>query len=85
MECSELLGRGGTELCQKAGYAAGGAPGSSVHRRALAHARLGEIKPLGPKSRPVGGEVNRWSRRLLPRFVWEEDQLLSVAMVRTAR
>ena len=28
-----------------------------MRRRALARARLGEIKPLGPKSRPVGGEV----------------------------
>ena len=68
-----------------------------MRRRALARARLGEIKPLGPKSWPVGGEVEsgqcplfgvglrpvRWSRPFFRR-VWEEDQLLCVAMVMTA-
>ena len=63
----------------------------------MAPVRLGEIKPLGPKSRPVGGEVEsgqcplfgvglrpvRWSRPFFRR-VREEDQLLSVAMVQTA-
>ena len=61
----------------------------SVHRRALARARLGEIKPLGPKSRPVGGEVesssapsSEWGYgcqvgpALSLRFVWRGDQPL---------
>ena len=52
------IGRGGVRSYQKGRACRRGCTKDfEVHRRALARARLGEIKPLAPKSRTVGGEV----------------------------
>ena len=54
MGSSEPLGRGGTELCQKAGYAAGGAPSSLGAQEGVGPREAGQDQAFGSQE-PAGG------------------------------